>query len=189
MTLIGSNQTILDCNGLYGFEFVSMNNLKVTALEFSGCVGNYIMQAFHFEAGIYINGSTDLAFTNVIVSNSIGMGVSVFKTRGSVIFSRCTFRHNGKGTIRGSLGIFIKISTQESSFKFDRCHFVGNLAYEIDQKSTPFGRGGGLCIYISNASNNVSIDDCTFSDNIASRSGGGLFLSIHGSIKDCHPKY
>ena len=38
-----------------------------------------------------------------------------------------------------------------------------------------------VCVSISvaNASNNVSIDNCTFSDNIASRSGGGLFLSIH----------
>ena len=188
VTLIGSSQTILNCNGLYGFEFVSMINLKVTALEFSGCIGNHIMQAFHFEAGIYINDSTNLAFTNVTVSNSTGMGMSVFETRGSVIFSGCTFRNNGNAKkIRGSTGVFIEINqaTNRSSFKFDHCHFVGNRAYEINQTSTPFGRGGGLRIYINSASfNNVSIDHCTFSDNIASKWGGGLFVSIHDPSRE-----
>ena len=43
-----------------------------------------------------------------------------------------------------------------------------------------------LRIYISNnaSSNNVSIDHCTFSDNIASRWGGGLFVSIHDPSRE-----
>ena len=151
VTLIGSNQTIFDCNGLHGFEFMNMTNLTVKALEFLKCVGNHSMNGtngtFHFEAGIYISGLTNLNFANVIVSNSTGMGMSVFKTRGSVIFSRCTFKNNGKATqSRGSTGIFIYLSGNHTiqDLKFDHCHFVGNRAYEINQTSTPFGRGGGF---------------------------------------------
>ena len=195
VTFIGLNETVIDCNGLHGFEFMNMTDLKVKALEFSKCVGTRSMltlnnHTFPFEAGIHINGSTNLAFINVTVSNSTGMGMSVFEIRGSVIFSGCTFRNNGKTTqSRGSTGIFIYLSSNhtvhDSSIKFDHCHFVGNHAYEIDQKSTPFGRGGGLRIYINSASsNNVSIDHCSFSDNIASRWGGGLFMSLHDSSKD-----
>ena len=199
VTFIGLNETIIDCNGLHGFEFMNMTDLTVKALEFSKCVGNYHSMfvdfrgtnTFHFKAGIYILGLNNLNFTNVTVSGSTGMGVSVFETRGFVIFSGCTFRNNGKAPSRGSTGIFVSLSSnhssvqdiQNSTFRFDRCLFVGNLAYEIDEKVTPFGRGGGLRIFIRDSSsyNKISINHCTFNGNIASRWGGALFVSLHDS--------
>ena len=197
ISFIGLNVTTIDCGGNSSLQFMNVNSLFIRGVEFFNCAEVHTMvlnyrkvQEFYFVCGIYIENSVNINFTDVVISHASGTGVYVFSTGGIVSFTRCIFTNNGKGTQQKGNGISIEMvphnqttnmSICNSSYQFRYCIFEDNNAFEVDVKSTPFGRGGGLRLFLRNsASNNIiKVSHCIFRNNTASLWGGGLFISIH----------
>lgn len=203
VSLIGLNKTTIHCDGKGSLDFKNVTDLKVKNLTFSNCAKNFTMvvnyrgiKTYTLVSGLRLLNCTDVLFRNVKVKDSIGIGISVLSTRGNVTFRNCTFSHNGNENERGGSGLFIELSNYNntfqdianSSYSIDNCTFEGNIAYEIDMKSTPFGRGGAVRIYIRDVSvnNKITVNECNFYNNTASRWGGAFFASIHDtSANNC----
>ena len=195
ISFIGLNATTIDCGGNSSLQFMNVNGLLIRGVEFFNCaeVHNMVLiykkvhKLFYFMSGIYIENSMNMNFTDVVISHASGTGVYMFSTGGLVSFTQCTFVNNG---IKRGNGISIEMipnnqttnqSIQNSWYQFRYCIFEDNIAFEVDVKFTPFGKGGGLRLYLRNsASNNtVLVSHCIFRNNTASLLGGGLFISIH----------
>lgn len=195
--LIGrSEKTVIDCHGTGGFQFTNVTNLDFKGFQFVNCskeqsmtISWRVIKTFHFKSGLHISNCTNVSFKNIAISKSECVGISVFSTAGEVRFQRCTFEQNGRSNHRGGSGLIIEISGANNGYRgindtkylLRNCVFMDNFAFEKDIKSTPFGRGGGLRIYIRDASfnNRIIVHNCTFLNNTASRWGGGLFISVH----------
>lgn len=140
-------------------------------------------------SGLQTLNCTHVQFIRTTISHSSGVGLTLISTGGDILFRQCSFEFNGKNKVRGGSGLVIEISTYHgtywditnASYSLTNCTFSGNYAYEREVKSTPFGRGGGVRLYIRDAlaNNRVVFNLCIFHNNTASRWGGALFASIH----------
>lgn len=193
VSFVGGKKTTFNCNGVNGIRFTNITNLKVENITFINCaqssklsLGN---KAFKFMSGLQTLNCTHMRFISTNISHSGGVGLSVINTGGNVLFRQCSFEFNGRNKVRGGAGLVIEMSTYHGTYwdinnalySLTNCTFTGNYAYERDVKSTPFGRGGGLRLYVRDASanNRVVVNLCIFHNNTASRWGGALFASVH----------
>ena len=199
VSFIGQNNFTFDCKGRTGIRFSNILGLKVRDLNLIHCSCNYTMDVhykgnkiFPFLSGMNIENCTDITFTHVIISNSSGTGMSIFNTKGTIALNGCRFLSNGDSNSKhGGNGLFIELSENfpsnqsinDSQYIITHSIFTNNHAHEVDIPSTPFGRGGAICIFIREQSsrNNITISDCDFCNNSASRWGGAFFGSIHDS--------
>ena len=196
VSFIGRNNFTFDCKGRTGIRFNNILGLKVRDLNLIHCSRNYTMDVHYrgsnssqFSSGMNIENCTDISFTRVTISNSNGMGMSIFNTRGTITLNRCSFYSNGY--LHGGNGLFIKLSknfssnesVNDSQYSITHSTFENNHAREDYTPSTPFGRGGAICIFIreQSSSNYITISDCDFYNNTASRWGGAFFASVHDS--------
>lgn len=201
ISFIGINDTVLDCGGTAGFQFINVTNLSMKNMKFTNCSKNYTItinyrgvKNYTSMSGLNILNCTNLQFYKVTINNSRGMGLSIFNTNGIVTFYQCDFNFNGNDEVQGGLGILIELSRYHnmfqnivnSSYNLTSCTFISNFAYEKDIKHTPFGRGGAIRIYIRDASRNniIVVAGCSFYNNTASRWGGAFFASIHDSASN-----
>ena len=183
----GSDVTIIECNKAgTGFGFINVNNITISGLTLSGCgqlrnsttiknsSSNSVML---FRAALYFVNVTDVTIDDVVVSNSIGMGVAMYDVNGSVTVNNSIFRNNNASLYEsypGGGGFSVEFSyckpggnvsynccnTNERVFYlFYNCTFKNNNASTINPTHTSypsetfglynqqFGRGGGLSVF------------------------------------------
>lgn len=111
------------------------------------------------------NGAGQLDVDNCIFELSRGLFTgAVYVSRGDVRFHDCQFLNN-EGEDGGGLGIDLAIPV------ISGCLFEENTAIN--------GSGGG--VYISNLIGKITLSDCVFSNNLATRDGGGLSCAFPSS--------
>ena len=181
----GSDVTIVECNKTgTGFGFTNVNNITISKLTLSGCgqlrnsttiniSSNSVML---FRAALYFVNVTNVAIDDVVVSNSIGMGVAMYDVTGYVTVTNSTFRNNSVPLHEltlypGGGGFSVEFTYCEpgmvicdnatvnanASYSFMNCVFEDNSATTTnDIKYTSvafgveypqFGRGGGLSVF------------------------------------------
>ena len=98
----GSDVTIVECKNGTGFGFINVTNINISGLTLSGCgqlrnsttanmSSNSVML---FRAALYFENVTNVTIDNVVVSNSIGMGVAMYDVTGNVTVTNSIFRNN-----------------------------------------------------------------------------------------------
>ena len=181
----GSDVTIVECNKTgTGFGFINVNNITISGLTLSGCgqlrnsttiniSSNSVML---FRAALYFVNVTTVTIDDVVVSNSIGMGVAMYNVIGDVIIRNSIFRNNRVPSHEltlypGGGGFSVEFTYCEpgivtcdnetvisnASYSFDDCVFEDNNATTTDDvkyANVPFGvdhpqfgRGGGLSVF------------------------------------------
>ena len=159
-----------------------------------------------FRAALYFENVTNVTIDNVVVSNSIGMGVAMYDVTGNVTVTNSIFRNNsvpsyevdiypggGGFSIEFSFctpGSTLVVNSTNTSYLFWNCKFCNNkattnvhhYATELFGKGDQqFGRGGGLSVFFRGHSiqNVINISNCTFDHNEAVWGGG-----FHSDIVD-----
>ena len=99
----GSDVSIVECNKTgTGFGFINVSNININGLTLSGCgqlrssttINISSNSVLLFRAALYFVNVTDVAIDNVVVSNSIGMGVAMYDVTGNVRVTNSIFRNN-----------------------------------------------------------------------------------------------
>ena len=162
----GSDVTMVECNKTgTGFGFINVNNITISGLTLSGCgqlrnsttiniSSNSVML---FRAALYFVNVTTVTIDDVVVSNSIGMGVAMYDVTGNVIVRNSTFRNNSVPSHEltlypGGGGFSVEFtyckpsgnyipsscynSNERASYLFYNCTFDDNIATTLNEIST-----------------------------------------------------
>ena len=192
----GDNRAEILCNGTNraaGLTIVNVTNLTIKSILLIGCgvLHEYVDIApdnitYQFRSALYILNSTKILFSYITISNSTGIGLSLFDTAGPVLIENCNFFYNSvpKEELEkypGGGGIHIEFTLCSPAV-------IENVT-DCDSESI-------LYIY----GNNYTIVNCTFENNNATilpnssltyivnygpvvqqiGRGGGLSLSFKG---------
>ena len=194
-----------------GLEFHGCGTLhNSTSRDYNVTDPAITIQFLHFRSSLYFEFCQDVQFDRVTVSGSDGIGLVMYGTVGNNSFRDCVFSDNfaRSDPVWGGGGVYVEfpfctpgspescskiVQYFNSTYRFTHCNFSKNVAYfgvpPIDyayfypQEHThlSFGRGGGLCVYISNARNILlSLDSVEMYNNTAMW-GGGLFVEFQAS--------
>ncbi|XP_065889783.1 uncharacterized protein [Dysidea avara] len=102
----GADGTIVQCNNTIsngsGFGFVDANNISISGLAILGCgqkrnsttINGPGNETLLFRAALYYLKVEDVIIDDVIVSNSIGMGVAMYDVTGCVSVTNSLFANN-----------------------------------------------------------------------------------------------
>ena len=153
----GSDVTIVECENGTGFGFINVTNIRISGLTLSGCgqlrnsttaniSSNSVML---FRAALYFENVTNVTIDNVVVSNSIGMGVAMYDVTGNVTVTNSIFRNNSVP----SYEVDIYPGGGGFSVEFTYCKLVSNIS------SSCYNTNKGA-VYL--------FDNCTFDHNTAS---------------------
>ena len=98
----GSDVTIVECNNSgAGFGFINVSSISISGLTLSGCgqlrnstTMNTSDSVMLFRAALYFVNVVNVVIDDVVVSDSIGMGVVMYDVTGNVTVNNSKFRNN-----------------------------------------------------------------------------------------------
>ena len=162
---------------------------------------------FHtFYASLYFENCSTISLDSISVSDSLGIAVQFYYTPDvSIIDSN--FTNNSIGMYNISGGVYIEFPyclpgkscsntnvpieyVTNSKYVISGCHFTDNVArsaldnpnryiFPVKYFHVAFGHGGGLSVFFKGNSSNsdITIKDCTFTNNEAVY-GGGVYIEM-----------
>ena len=153
----GSDVTIVECENGTGFGFINVTNINISGLTLSGCgqlrnsttVNMSSNSVMLFQAAVYFENVINVTIDNVVVSNSIGMGVAMYDVTGNVTVTNSIFRNNSVPLCE----VDIYPGGGGFSVEFTYCKLVSNIS------SSCYNTNKGA-VYL--------FDNCTFDHNTAS---------------------
>ena len=207
--------TSIKCNSSSssGLRFINSTNITFTNITLNGCGSPFISRSHNFInhslpvmslTAIYFEHCYDMMFTNVSITNSEGIGLTMVNCRGVINITGSNFINNSitkDSQVPGGGGISIEIlgersqskrnsSTVHNQYYISNCNFYGNTAssgkflitHITENKDNYFmyGQGGGLSVNFKNTTNRnyyVVIENSHFKLNTAQR-GGALFVAF-----------
>ena len=163
----GSDVTIVECNKTgTGFGFINVNNINIIGLTLSGCgqlrssttINSSSHSVMLFRAALYFVNVTNVTIDNVVVSNSIGMGVAMYDVTGDVKVTNSIFRNNSVPSHEltlypGGGGFSVEFSyckpagnissacyntNERASYLFYNCTFDHNNASTLNEAHTSY---------------------------------------------------
>ena len=160
------------------------------------------------STALYFVYCENVQIINVKIEKSNSTGVVMYNTYGNLLVEGSYFNFNGnqENSLPSNGGFYIEYvycdlgkvdencvhqKNTHANYLFKSSTFLSNYGFNEFGDYVPyrtnyysFGGGGGLSVlFKGNAShNNVTIDDCTFTENQASR-GGGLFVEFEDYTK------
>ena len=174
----GADATVVKCDNTVsngsGFGFVDASNISIRGLAILGCGqlrnsttvnGPKDLTLLLFRAALYYLNARDVIIDDVIVNNSIGMGVAMYDVNGIVKVTRSTFSNNsvpnkessqypGGGGFSvefsfcrpgGSLSQYCRNYNNDSRYLFQHCTFDSNTATTVNSTHTSYpGQTYGL---------------------------------------------
>ena len=171
----GADVTIIQCVYGSGFGFFNAANISISGLTVLGCgqlrdsttlnVSSPSLSTLRFRAALYYLNCTVVNIDDVIVNNSIGMGVAMYDVTGSVsvsnsIFGNNSVSHNESSWYPGGGGFSVEFAfcrpggnlsdfcvnyNKDSYYLFKNCMFDSNTATTVDSPHTSYpGQTYGL---------------------------------------------
>ena len=158
----GPDVTIVECEGGTGFGFININNTIISGLTLSGCGqlrnsttnNNSSSSVLLFRAALYFENVINVSIDNVVVDNSIGMGVAMYDVTGNVTVNNSIFRNNSVPSYEAKIypgggGFSVEFTyckpgmlnssmcdngtaNNNASYSFINCTFEGNIATLVD---------------------------------------------------------
>ena len=210
--------TLIVCNNSRnsGLKFWNSTNITFEKVTLSSCGAGYQSTSVNFInrsmkitslSAIYLSHCSDLAFINVNITQSEGLGLALVNCGGTVHINESHFIKNAINkkdiTTPGGGGVSIELVEKctlsecnsftvgynsYTMYYITKSTFLGNVASSGEFYIThivsgldyfTYGQGGGLSVHFGSdsQSNRVVIKDCHFECNHAQR-GGGLFVSF-----------
>ena len=180
ITLVGmvsAEHTILHCPGEGGVVFIDCKKVYLVHLTFSNCGADYgtsISRGLHFQC------VTDLEISNIVVTNSTGIGLYAMNVVGSVHIQNSVFTYN-TGNIGGNAAFVYDDDSNKCPQVTDTLLRVENSVFaygEIWSTELSFSGGIALVVYQSSYNINMIVRSTTLHGNQAVYSGGNMFIGI-----------
>ena len=185
----------------YGLVLRSFSNLKVSHVIIEGCgtIPDDItlkQGVTQYRSAVYIINSTNINFTGVTFQGNMGKGLSMYDVSGYMMIANSTFSDNTASNeeLFGGGGLSIHCAQGHthcigSVYIIKGCMFNNNTATKDDIKARlsmlqlrelsgsygdSAGQGGGIRIGLKGNSenNSITIEKCSFHDNVATFGGG-----------------
>ena len=169
----GSDVTMVECNKTgTGFGFINVSNITIKGLTLSGCgqlrnsstinisESSNSRSVMLFRATLYFLNVTNVAIDDVVVNNSIGMGVAMYDVIGDVRVTNSIFRNNrvlNESQYPGGGGFSVEFTfciprgnslpascknttntNKRATYLFYNCTFDQNNASTINPKHTSY---------------------------------------------------
>lgn len=199
ITLVGydSVDPIVKCltNTSAGFSFTEIKNLTLKNFVIEECgfllesVGE--MKQRHTLAAVNLQECTDVAVANISIIEAAGIGLALKCAYGEVNIAQSRFERNGppSGDVVGK-GLHIDWSRacnmRVTKVMVDGCQFINNGARVSNETEEGADCGAGISINAADASNmKLVISDSVFVGNEVSRYGGGIFVSLSQTARNC----
>ena len=213
LTLFGFYNTNIVCNQKavqYGLKFINVTDIEIVGLSFLNCGALYHHKStnqgifdYHFSSAVYFENCTNINISGIAISNSHGVGLTLYDCNGYVSIIHSTFNNNtvskvdqelSTGQLLGGGGIYYELTAcsplwetcdpstntynRHSLFYLYNCTFSYN---SVISRSNNLDYSkyicGGLMIWLSGLAynNTIIIDSSYFKGNIGLY-GGGLFV-------------
>ena len=197
-----------------GFKFTNIQNLSIVNITVHNCgvsSQKQFLTRHVFYSAIFLVHCTHVYISGVRVLQSVGSGLAIIDTNGTVTVEDTLFESNGIGGIAeivGAGGLYLQYScfsnlqdsicpqlwSQNTTYAFTDCNFTNNNANipesiaDItlnDDEKRLLGRGGGLGVVMSDgaANNHITLTRCRFLNNTATW-GGGMHVQFRGSSQN-----
>ena len=187
-TTITCNKNISDVSNGSGLVFSNCINIKLAEFSIEKCGCN-----FKFLQAILIDKSTDAYITKVYIGHSIGRGLILSETIGTINVSYCNFSFNGhlvnlssrqdkvNETQGGMMLILVPLeltNIKNSYYIIQNCTFFNNTNFKQSKSYVPWKKilthGGGLHVLLKRevTNNTIILNGCTFKNNAAPFAGG-----------------
>lgn len=207
LTIFGNGSTI-NCTGNFGLKVNNSHLVHIQNVTFKNCGAchntsssdlNTNGATMLLKTAVYITRSREVSLMNITITESDGIGLSMFDCKDKIIINGSNFSYNKMGNGKpGGGGVYIQHRTPcMTSYSISHCQFIGNTAITYEdlpyhlqnpqnRSYSSFGKGGGLSINLLKA-NGVCIEvkHCSFHGNTAHR-GGGMFILILSESKNNH---
>lgn len=102
--LINPNPVTINCQNETGLSFIQTNNIKLESVQFVNCSGTQVsttrnfystrMEYLQFTVAIFMKHCINVTLRDVTVTNTDGVGVTMYNTVGVVSIINCTFTKN-----------------------------------------------------------------------------------------------
>ena len=210
LTIFG-NKAIIKCTGDVGLIVTNNSQVYIHNVTFVNC-GAWqttfsINSNISLKIAVHITLSSQVSLLNVNISDSDGIGLSLFNCKDKITIEESFFSDNKmKNYSAGGGGVYIQQYTLnnsndslETSYTISNCHFINNIvsssrymqrnsSFQLentnDESHFPFGNGGGLSVNILAANHIIlRINECNFQGNSANQ-GGGVYVSLLNDSRD-----
>ena len=213
-----SNIAVINCNESLdsGLGFTG-SNISLVNLRFMHCGARHKSTSKGtpwFRSALYFERVHSLTLASVIVSNSKGVGTTMFNVAGKVNMLECSFTCSGQqNRYPGGAGLYIEFTycdpgaidncthppmlyNSHSQYNITQSQFVNNIATTVGSDSPnftkpqgldhqAFGRGGGLSIFFKgNATGNQFIIEECLFTGNTALWGGGLFIEFQDNTRN-----
>ena len=183
-----------------GLEFINIQNLTIVNITVESCgvrSQQMFLGRYRIYSAIFLIHCTHVYISGVRVLQSVGSGLAIMDTNGTVTVEETLFENNGIGDVAevvGAGGLYLQYScfsnpqlsicsqlwSLNTTYAFTDCNFTNNnanipesIALNDNQKRL-LGRGGGLGVVMSDgaASSHIILTRCHFLNNTATWGGG-----------------
>ena len=191
---IGNNHTRITCDKKTGFNFIETENITLSFLEISECGARHVYitntkKRIYFQVALFFNESKNIAIDRINVTDSQGIGLAMFNSRGNVTVVYSIFASNTHANSTGG-GVHFTINrnsiyNETTNVNFENCHFINNTK-RSNKYFAGLESGGGIQIRLNGKTTHVHIQliKCKIIGNRAEW-GGGLFIGILKAVLYC----
>ena len=213
----GHKVTIVKCEFGVGLDIQNSTKITFANLSIIGCgllsestsLNLTSNKPALFRTALHFLNCTNVELNGIAVSNSSGIGVTLYDVIGRVLVTNSTFSFNkvpsdSTEKLPGGGGIYVEFTVRMAAtsspssmqYVIRHCNFTSNVATNIVnvQASSTIrqhtglhfqllGSGGGLSINLRSSINNGSflVQHCNFSNNTAVWGGGIQFMLLNNS--------
>ena len=177
--------TILHCPGEGGIAFMNSEKVNLLHLTFSNCGADYGTSMYR---GVSFQCVTDLEISNIVVTNSTGLGLYAMNVVGSVHIQNSVFTYNTGNS--GGNAAFVYYDDSECPQVTDTLLHVENSVFAYGESwSTESLLSGGITLLVNQFSYNLHmiVRNTTLHGNQATSGGGNMLVGIiHNSKGVCN---
>ena len=183
-----------------GIAFNNITNLTISNIAVEKCDYFWRKEQHNFWSAVYLFHCTDVTITNISIVQSVGNGLAIINSNGTVTVEDSDFENNGikrdtmNELVPGAGGLHIEFAycttdshgdcetpqlwSTNSCYNIINCMFSqNNVYYESTDgghtwDSAPLGGGLGILLREKATGNNIMVSGCKFCSNTAVYGGG-----------------
>ena len=164
---------MIHCPGEGGIAFINCEKVYMLHLTFSNCGADYGTSMYR---GVNFQCVTDVEISNIVGTNSTGVGLYAMNVVGSVHIQNSVFTYNSGGNV-----VFWYGESNQYPQVTDTLIHVKNSIFAFGKGWSPASFSGGITVVVYQSSYNIDMimRNTTLLGNQAASGGGNMFIGIN----------
>ena len=179
--IVSAEHTILYCPGEGGIFFKNSKEIYMLHLTVSNCGQDYGTSRYR---GVGFQCVTDVEISNIVVSNSTGLGLLAMNVVGTIHIQNSVFTYNS-GNIGGNAAFWYDGTIIEYPQTTDILLHVENSLFAYGASwSTESSYSGGITLVVNQSSYNINmiVRNTTLHGNQAAYMGGNMVIILNSNV-------